>query len=228
MINKLLRWANTYDESPTILEHTKIAGLYWKKNTFYQTSDSSRIVLPDAGQGIFTIVYHGADFSTSVHGGYEVYGCHLGQDDVLTFLAHDDRVMKGHFVDCRKGSPTLHQTCSLVFRSDPDRSLVIGRGIAHIFDNLVGMTTLNQMTMHYDIRNADFVRGTDVVNIPRDTLRHNFPELTVNRFRSPSWLCKLMVKKQRIDIASTGSRYPFQFKHQGRNYRFVPKSREAA
>jgi hypothetical protein len=222
MLNALKRLAD-YREADEIVEETGIPGLHWKRNDYYRTTALSRIILPSAGQSLFTIVFHAEDFSESSHGGYEFYGCHLGQDDVLTFLAHDDREMSGHFVDCRKGSPTLHKTCSLKFGSDPDRSLVIGRGIAHIFDNLMGMTTINQMRMHCDFRNPDFVPGSDVINVLRGTPVGKFPALRVNRFRSPRWLCHLMVKQQRITIRRSGSSYPFQFKHAGRNFAFVPR-----
>ena len=212
-----------YQEADEIVEESGIPGLFWKRNDYYKTTALSRIILPSPGQSLFTVVFHAEDFSESSHGGYEVYGCHLGQDDVLTFLAHDERVMSGHFVDCRKGSPTLHQSCSLSFKGNPDRSLVIGRGIAHIFDNLMGMTTINQMRMHFDFRNPDFIAGSDVINNLRGTPIDSFPVLRVNRFRSPRWLCNLMVKQQRIGIRRSSSNYPFQFKHGQRNFAFVPK-----
>lgn len=133
--------------------------------------------------------------------------------------------LSGHFVNCRKGSPTLHQSCSLSFKGNPDRSLVIGRGIAHIFDNLMGMTTINQMRMHFDIRNPDFIAGSDVFNILRGTPIDSFPVLRVNCFRSPRWLCNLMVKQQRIGIRRSSSNYPFQFKHGQRNFANFPTTR---
>ena len=64
----------------------------------------------------------------------------------------------------------------------------------------MGMTTVNQMRMHFDLRNPDFVAGSDVINILRGTPVENFPVLRVNRFRSPRWLCNLMVKQQRIEL----------------------------
>jgi hypothetical protein len=225
MLNAFKRLTD-YQEVDEIVEQSCIPGLFWKRNDFYKTTALSRIILPSPGQSLFTVVFHAEDFSESSHGGYEFYGCHLGQDDVLTFLAHDDRVMTGHFVDCRKDSPTLHKSCSLSFKSNSDRSLVIGRGIAHIFDNLMGMTTINQMRMHFDIRNPDFIPGSDVINILRGTPVDQFPALRVNRFRSPRWLCHLMVKQQRIEIRRSGGNYPFQFKHGGKNFAFVPKTQE--
>jgi len=98
---------NDVEEREEILEKTEIDGLYWIRNYYLKTSAHSRIVLPNPGQGNFTIVHHAHDFADAEHGGYEVYGIHLGQVDVLTFLATDDRIMTGHFVDCREGSPHL-------------------------------------------------------------------------------------------------------------------------
>ncbi|HTW94751.1 MAG TPA: hypothetical protein VMD30_08165, partial [Tepidisphaeraceae bacterium] len=129
-------------EADHVLETTALPGLYWIHNYYLRTSASSRIVLPHPGQNNFTAVYHAMDFAESSHNGYEVYGIHIGQVDVLTFLAADGRRMCGHFVDCREKSPTFHKEVRLEFGGDPDRALVIDRGIAHIFDNLTGMVTL--------------------------------------------------------------------------------------
>lgn len=101
------RAIETSAEKDRILEKTEIEGLYWISNYYVKISKLSRIILPSPGQGGFSIVYHGSDFLDEDHGGYEYYGIHVGQVDVLSFLACDDRVMTGHFVDCRKNSQTL-------------------------------------------------------------------------------------------------------------------------
>jgi hypothetical protein len=210
-------------EDEEVLETTAIPGLRWIRNYYLRTSSRSRIVLQSPGQGNFTVVYHGSDFSDSSHNGYELYGIHIGQVDVLTFLAADGRQMSGHFVDCRKDSPTLHQSVRLDFGGDPDRSLVIERGIAHIFDNLTGMVTLNQMRMYIDWGNPDFDPNIDVLNVPRDTLLEKFPVVRPNRFFGPRWMCRLAVKSQRIQLRwGIGGHHPFKFKVGGRKYILTP------
>jgi len=201
-------------EEEQIEERTSIEGLYWIRNYFVETTERSRIVLPNPGQGNFSIVYHAADFSDAPHGGYEIYGIHLGQVDVLTFLAADERVMKGHFVDCRRGSPTLHQAVTLEFKGTPERALVIDRGIAHIFDNLIGMVTVNQLKKYWDFANPDFNSSVDVYNVPRGTAPSDFPVLQVNRFEAPQWLCRFVNKTQRMALRKqeTWSHHPIALK----------------
>jgi len=200
-------------EEEAVCERTAIDGLYWIKNSYLITSEKSRIILPQADHSTFTIVYHGEDFSSSPHGGYEVYGIHLGQDDVLTFLSMDGREMRGHFVDCRAGSPTLHTDVELTFEGDPHRALVIERGIAHIFDNLANMVTLNQPRIYFDTKNPDFDPYIDVMNVPRSTPPDEFPVVQVNRYRAPRWLVNLGMKYQRIQLRKgMGAAHPFRFK----------------
>jgi len=201
--------------SDEVVEETDIEGLYWISNYAIKTTRLSRIVLPSPGQGVFTIVTHAADFSEQEHGGYEFYGIHIGQVDVLTFLALDDRVMQGDFVDCRRGSKTFHKRVKFAFTGDPDKALVIDRGIAHIFDNLKGMVTLNQPRVYFDRNNPYYSSDFDVVNVRRSSPLDEFPSVIVNRFPLPYWLCRSALKKQRAKIRAAGSRnHPFIF-HKG-------------
>ncbi len=202
------------EEEDEVLERTPIEGLHWIRTYGIKSTPQSRIVIPSQGQGNFSIVYHARDFSKASHDGYDYYGLHVGQADVLTFLATDDRKMSGHFVDCRKGSPTRHRDWKMTFHGDPDRALVIDRGIAHIFDNLKGMITLNQMRIYLDFGNPDFNANTDVINVPRGTDANKFPAVQVNRLRAPKWLCRLAIKAQRLQLrtGSISANHPFKFK----------------
>lgn len=203
------------EEQEQVLEKTPIEGLYWIRTHALRTTNLSRILLASAGQGNFTVVYHGADFSESDHDGYEFYGIHMGQFDVLTFLATDSRKMRGHFVDCRYNSPTIHKEVTLEFGGDPDRALVIDRGIAHIFDNLKGMVTLNQPRLYIDFNNPDFNSIADVLNVARGMPIDEFPVVHINRFKAPIWVCRLTSKLQRIQIRKGAQRdvHPFRFRY---------------
>ena len=210
-------------EPDQVIEQTALPGLYWIRNYYLRTGEHSRIVLPNPGQGAFTAVYHAHDFTESAHGGYDMYGIHMGQVDVLTFLAADARRMSGHFVDCRENSPTLHQEARLEFGGDPDRALVIERGIAHIFDNLTCMVTMNQMRLFMDWGNPDFDPNIDVLNVARGTPPDQFPVVRINRYRAPRWICALAVKMQRIQLRKgIGNHHPFKFKLNGRRYTLTP------
>lgn len=211
-------------EQDDIIETTPIVGLHWIRTYGLKSTANSRIVLPVQGQGNFSVVYHASDFAESSHGGYDYYGLHLGQADVLTFLATDQRTMTGHFVDCRRYSPTLHASYSMTFGGDPDRALVIDRGIAHIFDNLVGMVTLNQMRLYVDFSNPDFNPTTDVINIDRGTRPERFPIVSINRFRAPAWVCRTAIKAQRLQLrlGSTSPNHPFRFKVGAQTFTLTP------
>lgn len=201
-------------EDDEVIESTSIPGLHWIRTYGLASTERSRIVLPLQGQGNFSVVYHAEDFSESLHGGYDHYGIHIGQVDVLTFLATDGRQMRGHFVDCRAESGTLHREQEVLFVGDPDKALVVDRGIAHIFDNLKGMVTLNQMRLFVEFGNSDFSSGVDVINVPRDTPVARFPRVRVNRFRAPNWICRLAVKAQRLQLRHglAQRNHPFKFR----------------
>jgi hypothetical protein len=202
------------DEPDEIIERTEIDGLYWIRNHFLKTTHDSRIILPDPGQGNFTAVYHAADFSKEAHGGYEMFGIHVGQTDVLTFLATDDREMTGVFVDCRQSSPTWGKRVVLTWRPDPDRALHIDRGIAHLPDNVISMVTLNQPRLYWDFYNPQFDPNVDVVNVLRDAAPEDFPKIRVNRFRTPTWLCRQTLRMQRLQLRAGLVRkaHPYRFR----------------
>lgn len=197
-----------------IIEKTEILGLHWEGTYRLRTGNRSGILVQNAGQENVSIVFHAEDFTSSTHGGYDVFGIHLGQSDVLTFLPTDDRVMTGRFVDCRKDSVTLHKEVVLQFQGNPDRALAVERGIAHCFDNLVGMVTVNQPRLYVDFFNPDFVPPTDVLNVSRDTESRDFPIVRVNRFAAPHWFCRLARRRQRRQIQRNPmQQHPFRFVH---------------
>ena len=222
-LKRCTQYLDRLKEPDIVTEGTEIEGLHWIRTHSFKTSNDSRIMLPNPRQYGFTVVYHGEDFSTEAHKGYGVYGMHAGQDDVLTFLATDRRLMAGHFVDCRPQSKTYRVAVSLSFGGDPDRALVVPRGVAHIFDNLTGMVTLNQIRLFFDFNNPDFDPSSDVINVPRDSPISAFPAVRVNRIRAPFWLCYLAIKSRRLRLADGNRRYPFSYKIGGRRVSLIPK-----
>lgn len=148
-----------------------IAGLRWQSLPYVHTGPDSGIT-PFAGQRPYYIVDHGeADYS------HDAFGIHLGQDDHLTFLGSDDRRIKAEFADCRQGSPTLHMTAQVEFSPSATRALVIPRGVAHRFEGLEQIYTLNQGTMFLD-DNGTYEPGNDVTDWP--AMARPFPEFPVN------------------------------------------------
>lgn len=208
-------------EREEVLEATAIQGLYWIRSYRIRTAARSGIIIQNPGQENVSVVYHADDFTTSRHGGYDVYGIHLGQVDMLTFLATDGRIMTGHFVDCRADSPTLHEQVTIHFGGDPDRALVIERGIAQ----LVGMVTLNQPRLYFDFSNPDFKSATDVLNVARGTPIERFPVVHVNRYLAPWWLARLSRKAQRIRLrAGRTAVHPLRFVVQGKQVSLIPRT----
>ncbi|WP_275629369.1 dTDP-4-dehydrorhamnose 3,5-epimerase family protein [Pseudomonas sp. 273] len=223
MLNRITQaYKDFCSDDDEVIETTPIDGLFWIKNRFFKSAPNSRIIIPNPNQNAYSIIYHGKDFSGANHGGYEFYGIHLGQDDVLSFLTYDDRLIKGHFVDCRNNSKTLHQEASLEYKGSPDKSLIIPRGVAHIFDNLADMTSLNQARHFIDIYNKDFNRSSDVINVPRGTPISEFPTLNINRFKAPAWIVKMSLRLQRIN-AKKKSEYPFNILRDGKIKTVYPK-----
>ncbi|MBY7142612.1 hypothetical protein KFZ56_05865 [Virgibacillus sp. NKC19-3] len=126
------------------------------------------------------------------------------------------------FLKLLKGEIHKHET--LEFKGNPDRALVIDRGIAHIFDNLSEMTTLNQARIYSDWGNPDFDPNIDVLNVLRDTPVENFPMVKINRFRAPKSLCRLALKAQRVQLrAGIGNHHPFRFKSGDKKITLIPK-----
>jgi dTDP-4-dehydrorhamnose 3,5-epimerase-like enzyme len=119
---------------------------------------------------------------------YNTYGIHVGQVDRLTFMASDDRVITGHFVDCRSGSPTLHHKVSARYRSSLRRRLVVPRGVAHTFDGLGGVVTRDEPVWYADFANIDWDVNNDLVSIARATGQETYPTVRINVHRMPDAL----------------------------------------
>jgi dTDP-4-dehydrorhamnose 3,5-epimerase len=194
------------DMPEVVLERTEIPGLEWVANDFALTGAHSRIVIASAGQMFTNIVWHAPadDFN------YEVFGIHVGQDDRLTFI--NGKEIVGRFVDCRKGSPTYHKTVEMTFDGNPDRKLVISRGIAHWFGNLEGVVTRNEPMLYWAIGNDDFDPAIDTINVPREAAVQDFPSVTVNPWRIPNLLSQVILLSQRLRLRKGQKNYPFRFK----------------
>lgn len=116
---------------------------------------------------------------------YNTYGIHVGQVDRLTFMGPTDRLIMGHFVDCRAHSPTLHHKVSVSYRPSLLRRLVVPMGVAHTFDNLAEIVTRDEPIWYADFDNIDWDVNNDLVSIPRDSGDETYPVVRINGYRMP-------------------------------------------
>ena len=141
---------------------------------------------------------------------YQHYGIHVGQTDRLTFFGNPKTKIVGHFVDCRKNSPTLHKYAKLEFSPDPTRLLYIDRGIAHTFDGLENITTRDEPIWYLSHNNPDYNIANDVINVDRHSTLDNFPAIQVNAHKIPRVAYEFMLKLQHETLREM-RRYPSRF-----------------
>jgi hypothetical protein len=149
-----------------------ISGAGWKANLVVWTGDTSGYVpllerrpkhMIDHGEGQYS---------------HDAYGIHLGGDDHLVFVGPSSLRATCELVDCRRGSPTLHSSVIFEFSPDPLRTLVIPRGVAHMFKNLQGIYTINQPHTYLP-DSGEYRPGNDVLDWPIE--RRPLPVLEVNQ-----------------------------------------------
>jgi dTDP-4-dehydrorhamnose 3,5-epimerase-like enzyme len=158
------------------MPQSTIAGLKWQQHLALQTGESSGIV-PMLDPHAFYIVDHGSDKYT-----HDAYGIHLHQQDRLTFLGDENKKIILNLVDCRKGSSTLHTKESLEFSPSPLHYLIIPSGVAHSFEGLEDVYTINRPAVFsQDWQSYD--SGNDVIDWPLDN--ENYPVLHVSTQEVP-------------------------------------------
>ncbi|AJC64910.1 dTDP-4-dehydrorhamnose 3,5-epimerase family protein [Dickeya zeae] len=157
------------NEIDAINQKITIDGLRWVPRWRVNNGKSDSFVVPFATTYPINIVFHGeSEFK------YGQYGIHLGQQDTLTFLGHEEQVILAKFIDCRESSPTFRQALTFNINPSSSKTLIIPPGVAHTFHNLENVFTLNSYTLFLpdiDIlssANLSWSPGNDVINIPED------------------------------------------------------------
>lgn len=193
--------------SGNIIEATKISGLHWEENTyendkysiFYKVSSSE-------GPGVSDIVTHEKGFT------YHHYGIHIGQIDRLTFFGNSNQVITGHFIDCRRGSPTLHHKVELNFLPTPTRKLIIDRGIAHTFVNIESVVTRDEPIWLLTEHNPAYNLGNDVLNFSYDASPEDFPTVEVNTLPIPDVCYDYVLANQHQNYRKATPIYGMRYK----------------
>ncbi|MFE2111042.1 dTDP-4-dehydrorhamnose 3,5-epimerase family protein [Kitasatospora sp. NPDC059463] len=189
-------------------ESFSIDGLCWRKNWRIENGNDSYVV-PFPTLRPVTLVFHGeTEFS------YGHYGIHLGQADVLTFLGPGTGTITGHFIDCREGSPTAGMRERHTWSPGSQRALYIPPGVAHTFDGLEFVNTVNT----YELFLPDpeqWVRGTldwqpdaDIINLPLNVTDEELPLYRPNTHPASELWYDLVAAQQRDVIPKVSYEYP--------------------
>lgn len=160
-----------------------IDGLQFERNLVQDIQGPAhwfaRKLSSSTGPLISDFVTHEANFS------YSTYGIHVGQDDRLTFMGNNGKRIQADFVDCRRGSPTLHHKVSIRFAPTLERRLIIPRGVAHTFDDLEYIVTRDEPVWYSDKDNPDWNIDNDLISVMRESDLASFPIVRANEFRLP-------------------------------------------
>ncbi|HEX7843866.1 MAG TPA: hypothetical protein VF469_40605, partial [Kofleriaceae bacterium] len=116
-----------------------IAGLHWQASFRCPNGgDAFAVRLPS--MNVVTVGFHGHE--RQVEDGR--LRLHVGTSHRLIFLGDPGRVVRGHFIDCRKDSATRYHRVSLAFHPDSARVLCIPAGVAHGFTGLEGLFIVDE------------------------------------------------------------------------------------
>jgi hypothetical protein len=185
-----------------------IKGLRWDGLPSMRNGVES-VVVPMPTTDLVHIVYHGDEAFS--HGRY---GLHRGLEDHLTFLGSSRKKAKGYFVDCRVGSPTLHRKVEIDFTPDAARTLVIPCGVAHGFDGLEGIYTVNAFRAYLPppqylmTEKNPWSTGTDILNFPYATADAALPAVEVNTYPASEHFYELLSDMQRATLGSIDYEFP--------------------
>lgn len=186
-----------------------IQGLGWEFNRRIDNGDDS-YVIPFPTCRPINMVFHGDSKFDYGH-----YGIHLGQEDRLTFLGPQDHLITAHFIDCRAHSATRHQYFTAKFAPTSARTLCIPPGVAHAFDALERITTLNTYRLFLPEPGAwlsgdvEWNIENDVINLPMEALGQQLPSFVPNSHDASDLFYSLIADRQRVALPAIEHEYPF-------------------
>jgi dTDP-4-dehydrorhamnose 3,5-epimerase-like enzyme len=187
----------------------EILGLKWQSNWHINNGQDS-FVVPFASLRPVNLVFHGEEKFNYGH-----YGIHLGQADCLTFLGSTKHVITGYFIDCRHNSPTLHKRLKIQWHPSSGLSLYIPNGVAHAFDGLEKIFTLNNYHLflpdptQWVNGNTEWNIESDVINLPMNISDEDLPTLHANENEASDIFYQLIAERQKASILQLKHEYPF-------------------
>jgi dTDP-4-dehydrorhamnose 3,5-epimerase-like enzyme len=177
-----------------------IAGLGWQKHLLVWAGPDAGYAAPDAGYAALAdptplqVISHGEDHYVT-----DAYGIHLEWEDRLTFVGPPDQMITIHFIDCRKGSPTAGRGTSHRFFPSPLQMLIIPPGVAHAFDGLERVFTVNRPVRRAG-RTDNFEPGNDVIDWP--LAKRPSPRFTIAPAEFDFAYYRELAERQRLYLAS--------------------------
>jgi len=175
---------------------TSIEGLDWRPNLVVNSGPRSFYVIENPGGGVTDIVFYPKVLKAAW------YGVHIGQVDRLTFFGSAETKIKGYFLDCRKGSKTLHQKEEMDFIPDPRKHLFIDRGIGHVFSGLVNVTVRVESIWYMSDNNPDYDLANDTLTFRVDEDPSKYPVVEVNDLPVPDEVLQYVLSQQQAAFAS--------------------------
>jgi dTDP-4-dehydrorhamnose 3,5-epimerase-like enzyme len=167
-------------------------------------------VVPFATTNPFNLVFHG---NTKFEYGH--YGIHLGQEDRLTFLGNPNQIITAYFIDCRIDSPTRGNRIIEKIQPSSEFCLCIPSGVAHAFDGLENVNTINSYKLflpepekwlsgktHWNIEN-------DVINLPMDVADSEIKFFEENSCDASEVFYEIIKQHQKENIPKIDTEYPF-------------------
>jgi dTDP-4-dehydrorhamnose 3,5-epimerase-like enzyme len=191
-------------ESPTGID-----GLQWHPTDWLDNGGDS-LVVPFPTTNLAHIVFHGEKPFRHGH-----YGYHTGLEDWLTFLGPPTQTARGYFVDCRKDSATLHKRVQLTFAPSAKRTLSIPCGVAHCFDGLEDVYTLNSFRAFLPppelllTEKSPWATGADIYNFPLDSRDDELPVMEPNPYTASATFYELLSAMQAETLGSVDHEYPY-------------------
>jgi hypothetical protein len=137
-----------------------IEGVQWQEHLVLPSGPHSGFVPLIDRRPMYFIDHGTAEYT------HDAYGIHLFQEDRLTFLGPTDQTVTVHFFDARKSSGTAGNEETITFSPSPHRMLLIPPGVAHAFEHIERVFTVNR-PRSMEVPGTDFGSPTsDVVDWP--------------------------------------------------------------
>jgi dTDP-4-dehydrorhamnose 3,5-epimerase-like enzyme len=186
-----------------------IDGVGWH-DTYWLDNGGDSVVVPFPTTDLVHLVFHGEDPFSHGH-----YGYHVGLEDWLTFLGPPEKVARGFFVDCRRGSLTLHKQLEVDFTPSVRRTLRIPCGVAHCFEGLEGVYTLNTFRAYLPppemlmTEKSPWATGADIFNFPLNSSGDEFPVVDPNPYPASQRFYELLSAMQAETLGTVDHEYPY-------------------
>lgn len=165
---KLARRLQSNEVEPT--PACEIPGVMWEPHLHLPSGENSGFV-PLVDRRPMYYIDHGTSEYT-----HDAYGIHCYQEDRLTFLGESTSTVRVHMFDARENSATAGLEDTFEFQPNARRVLAIPPGVAHAFEHLENVFTVNRpKSLRVPEKGAGF-EFPDVIDWPLDKLpRPTFP-----------------------------------------------------